>query len=87
MNIRHDGNAQAIDYCRRRKEPEDELQLNEGTISFVDNVQYLSDVFDRNMPWKLLNREGCCQDLGHVHKNLFVGFEVLTAVVMKSPIF
>jgi hypothetical protein len=43
---------QAISFSRRRRVPDDVLQLNGRDISLVNNVTYLGVTFDRRMTWR-----------------------------------
>jgi hypothetical protein len=49
----NEGQTQAIYFSRRRRLPEDDLQLNGRNIPFVNNVKYLGVTFDRRMTWRL----------------------------------
>jgi hypothetical protein len=51
----NEGKALAIYFPRRRRLPEDNLQLNDRKISFVKNIKYkyLGIIFDRRTTWIL----------------------------------
>jgi hypothetical protein len=46
-------NTQAIYFSRRRRTPENQLQLNGRNIPFVNSAKYLGVIFDRRMTWRL----------------------------------
>jgi hypothetical protein len=43
----NEGKSQAIFFSRRITVPDDELQLNEGDVRFVNNLTYLGVTFDK----------------------------------------
>jgi hypothetical protein len=47
------GKTAAIYFSRRRRKPEDDLQLNGRNIPFVNSVKYLRVIFDRRMTWRV----------------------------------
>jgi hypothetical protein len=49
----NEGKTQTIYFSRRRRLPEDDLQLNGRNIPFVNSVKYLGVTFDRRMTWRL----------------------------------
>jgi hypothetical protein len=62
----NEGKTQAIYFSRRRRLPEDDLQLNGRNIPFLNSVKYLGVTFDRRMTWRP-HRENRSQGLGHLH--------------------
>jgi hypothetical protein len=49
----NEGKTQAIYFSRRRRNPENQLQLNGRNIPFVNSAKYLGVIFDRRMTWRL----------------------------------
>jgi hypothetical protein len=49
----NEGNAEAIYFSRRRRMPEDDLQLNGRKISFANSVKHFGVIFDRRMTRRL----------------------------------
>jgi hypothetical protein len=45
--------TQAIYFSRRRRMPENDLQLNGRKIPFVNSVKYLGVTYDRRLTWRL----------------------------------
>jgi hypothetical protein len=60
----NEGKTQAIYFSRRRRMPEDELQLNGRNIPFVNNAKYLGVIFDRRMTWRLHIESTAAKALG-----------------------
>jgi hypothetical protein len=60
----NEGKTQAIYFSRRRRMPEDDLQLNGRNIPFVNSVKYLGAIFDRKMTWRLHIEKTAAKALG-----------------------
>jgi hypothetical protein len=60
----NEGKTQAIYFSRRRRMPENDLQLNRRNIPFVNSVKYLGVTFDRKMTWRLHIEKTAAKALG-----------------------
>jgi hypothetical protein len=64
-NIKNnEGKTQAIFFSRRRRMPEDALQLNGRNVPFVNRIKYLGVTFDRKMTWRLHIEKTAAKALG-----------------------
>jgi hypothetical protein len=65
----------AISFSRRRRMPEDDIQLCGRKVPFVSNVKYLGVTFDRRMTWRL-----------HIEKTAAkaLGMYIMTYSIFKS---
>jgi hypothetical protein len=60
----NEGKSQAIYFSRRRRMPEDDLQLNGRNVPFVNSVKYLDVIFGRRMTWRVHIEKTAAKALG-----------------------
>jgi hypothetical protein len=60
----NEGKTRAIYFSRRRRLPEDDLQLIGRNIPFVNSVKYLGVTFDRRMTWRPHIKKTAAKALG-----------------------